>query len=80
MVIFAGSLPTIRRRVDIDLAKPGLPREKVLAAVVRLMERTLARVGNSEYVRENVVPSQNLVREHLIRDRLMIPGEARASA
>jgi DNA topoisomerase I len=53
MLIFADSLPTIRRRVDIDLAKPALPREKVLASVVRLMERTLARVGNSEYVRQN---------------------------
>jgi DNA topoisomerase-1 len=53
MLEFARALPTIRRRVTQDLARPGLPREKVLAAVVRLMERTLARVGNTEYVREN---------------------------
>jgi DNA topoisomerase I len=50
---FARSLPVIRRRVTRDLARPGLPREKVLASVVRLMEITLARVGNTEYAREN---------------------------
>lgn len=50
---FGKALPIIRRKVDDDLAKPGLPREKVLAAVVRLMEVTLARVGNPEYERQN---------------------------
>ena len=50
---FARSLPAIRRRVKQDLARPDLPREKVLASVVSLMERTLARVGNTEYAREN---------------------------
>ena len=50
---FGAALPRIRRRVAQDLDRPGLPREKVLAAVVRLMERTLARVGNPEYAREN---------------------------
>jgi DNA topoisomerase I len=50
---FGRVLPEIRRRVDADLALPGLPREKVLAAVVRLMERTLARIGNPEYARDN---------------------------
>jgi DNA topoisomerase-1 len=50
---FGRALPAIRRLVNRDLALAGLPREKVLAAVVRLMERTLARVGNTEYVREN---------------------------
>ena len=50
---FARSLPAIRRRVNQDLLRPGLPREKVIAAVVRLMERTLVRVGNTEYAREN---------------------------
>ncbi len=53
MLEFAEVLPAIRRQVDKDLALPGLPREKVLAAVLRLMERTLARVGNPEYAREN---------------------------
>jgi DNA topoisomerase-1 len=50
---FGQILPTIRRRVERDLAKPGMPREKVLAAVVRLLEATLIRVGNSEYARCN---------------------------
>jgi DNA topoisomerase I len=53
MVQFAGALPIIRERTDADLAKPGLPREKVLAAVVRLLELTLIRVGNDEYARLN---------------------------
>lgn len=53
MVSFAGALPTIRERTDADLARPGLPREKVLAAVVRLLEMTLIRVGNDEYARLN---------------------------
>ncbi len=53
LVVFARALPAIRRQVDSDLAKPGLPREKVLAAVVRLLELTLIRVGNDEYARLN---------------------------
>jgi DNA topoisomerase-1 len=53
MLAFGQALPRIRRRVEADLSRPGLPREKVLAAVVRLMERTLARVGNPEYAKEN---------------------------
>lgn len=53
MVAFAGALPVIRERTDADLARPGLPREKVLAAVVRLLELTLIRVGNDEYARLN---------------------------
>ena len=53
MIAFAGLLPTIRDRVDSDLGRPGLPREKVLAAVVRLLELTLIRVGNEEYARLN---------------------------
>ena len=46
-------LPRIRARCDEDLATPGLTREKVLAAVVRLLELTLIRVGNDEYARLN---------------------------
>jgi DNA topoisomerase I len=53
LVIFGQALPMIRKRVDRDLAQPGLPRTKVLAAVIALMERTLARIGNSEYTRDN---------------------------
>lgn len=50
---FGRALPRIRRHVAHDLAKPGLPREKVLATIVRLLESTLIRVGNDEYAREN---------------------------
>ena len=50
---FARALPAIRAQVDRDLARPGLPREKVVAAVVRLLELTLIRVGNDEYARLN---------------------------
>jgi DNA topoisomerase-1 len=53
MSLFAQTLPTIRERVDHDLALPGLPRERVLAAIVSLMESTLIRVGNESYAREN---------------------------
>ena len=53
LVAFGAALPRIRRRVTRDLRRPGLPREKVLATVVRLLERTFIRVGNAEYAREN---------------------------
>ncbi len=53
MLDFAMKLPDIRSRTAADLARPGLPREKVLATVVRLLEQTLIRVGNQEYAREN---------------------------
>lgn len=53
MLRFGALLPRVRREVDAHLALPGLPREKVLATVVRLLEATLIRVGNDEYAREN---------------------------
>ena len=53
MMAFGAALPKIRQRVDADLKKSGLPREKVLAAIVRLMEKTTIRVGNQEYARTN---------------------------
>jgi DNA topoisomerase I len=53
MIAFAETLSLIRDRTERDLALPGLPREKVLATVVRLLERTLIRVGNEEYARAN---------------------------
>jgi DNA topoisomerase I len=53
MIAFGESLPKIRARTDRDLALPGLPREKVLATVVQLLEKTLIRVGNDEYARQN---------------------------
>jgi DNA topoisomerase-1 len=53
LIEFAKALPRIRRRVRGDLRRRGLPREKVLAAVVRLLEISLIRVGNAEYARQN---------------------------
>ncbi|MDP9122951.1 MAG: DNA topoisomerase IB [Acidobacteriota bacterium] len=53
MVAFGEALPGIRGRVEADLRRPGLPREKVLAAVVRLLETTLIRIGNKEYAKQN---------------------------
>lgn len=53
MIEFGRALPMIRKRVEKDLALPGLPREKILATVVRLLEVTLIRVGNEEYARRN---------------------------
>jgi DNA topoisomerase-1 len=50
---FAKALPHIRRQVAQDLKLPGLPRRKVLATIVRLLERTFIRIGNEEYAREN---------------------------
>lgn len=53
MLAFGKALPEIRRRVAACLKQDGLPREKVLAAVVKLLELTLIRVGNDEYARKN---------------------------
>ncbi len=53
MMAFAHALPAIRVRTERDMSLPGLPREKVLATVVRLLETTLIRVGNEEYARDN---------------------------
>ena len=50
---FAKALPDIRRRVAQDFKLPGLARRKVLATIVRLLERTFIRIGNEEYAREN---------------------------
>jgi DNA topoisomerase-1 len=53
MIAFAEALPDIRKRANRDLKLPGLPRNKVLATVVRLLEVSLIRVGNEEYAKEN---------------------------
>lgn len=53
MIAFGRALPKLRTRVERDLSLRGLPREKVIAAVVRLMELTLIRVGNEEYAQAN---------------------------
>ena len=53
MPAFASALPAIRRAIDREFSRPGLPRAKVVAAVVRLLESTCIRVGNDEYARDN---------------------------
>jgi DNA topoisomerase-1 len=53
MLAFGRALPRLRRQIEADLSRRGLPREKVLAAVVRLLELTLIRVGNDAYAKEN---------------------------
>jgi DNA topoisomerase IB len=53
MPAFGEALPRLRRRLHRDLALPGLPREKVLAVIVSLLDATRVRIGNAEYAREN---------------------------
>ena len=53
LLAFAKALPRIHNRTSADLRRTGLPREKVLAAVVQLLEKTLIRIGNDEYARHN---------------------------
>lgn len=53
LVDFGHALPALRRRVEHDLARQGLPREKVVATVVRLLDLSSLRVGNAEYARDN---------------------------
>ncbi len=53
MIEFGRALPAIRRRIDADLRRKGLPKRKVLATIVKLLERTYIRVGNEEYARTN---------------------------
>ncbi|MET0168065.1 MAG: DNA topoisomerase IB [Vicinamibacterales bacterium] len=53
MLAFAMAVPALRRQIAKDLTASGLPRRKVIAAVVQLLEKTLIRVGNDEYARHN---------------------------
>jgi DNA topoisomerase-1 len=53
MLSFGAALTTIRAHVELDVSAPGLPRRKIIASIVRLMETTLIRVGNEEYARNN---------------------------
>lgn len=53
LIHFGRKLPKIRSRIGADLKKPGLPKEKVLATIIRLLETSLIRVGNEEYARDN---------------------------
>ena len=50
---FGAALPQLRKRVEADLARPGMPREKILATIVKLLETTLIRIGNEQYAKEN---------------------------
>ena len=69
MIAFARALPAIRRRVASDLRRDALPREKVLAALVRLLETTYIRVGNAEYARDNESFGLTTLRERQVRVR-----------
>ncbi|HZS82891.1 MAG TPA: DNA topoisomerase IB [Stellaceae bacterium] len=69
MMRFVRALPRIRERVAGDLARPGLPRPKVLAAIVRLLETTLARIGNEEYARNNHSYGLTTLRNRHVRVR-----------
>jgi DNA topoisomerase-1 len=61
---FGELLPQIRRRVQRDLKQPGIPREKVLAAIVCLLEQTFIRIGNEEYARTNRHYGLTTLRDH----------------
>lgn len=67
LIAFGHALPRLRRRIDDDLARRGLPREKVLAAVIRVMEVTLIRVGNEEYARTNKSFGLTTLRDRHVR-------------
>ena len=67
MAAFGRALPKLRKRVEADLTLRGLPREKVLAAVVRLLELTLIRVGNDEYAKANKSFGLTTLRDRHVR-------------
>jgi DNA topoisomerase-1 len=67
MVHFGHALPSIRARVEADMSLPGLPRDKVLATVVHLLEITLIRVGNEEYAKANDSYGLTTFRVHHVR-------------
>ena len=68
LIEFARALPRIRRQTDRHLRRRGLPREKVLALVVRLLETTLIRVGNEEYARDNASFGLSTLRDRHVKD------------
>ena len=82
MVEFGEALPGVRRRIDADLELRGLPRDKVLGAVVRLMDETLVRIGNEQYARENQSFGLTTLRhEHVtIEDPATVRFEFRAKS
>ncbi|KVC45501.1 DNA topoisomerase [Burkholderia diffusa] len=74
MAAFARALPRIRKRVAHDLALPGMPRDKIVATIVRLLDTTLARIGNAEYARENASYGLTTLRKRHVTIR---PGQVR---
>lgn len=64
---FARALPRVRKRVERDLARGGLPREKVIAAIVRLLDLSLARIGGMEYARDNATYGLTTLRKRHLR-------------
>jgi DNA topoisomerase IB len=78
---FARALPALRRTVDADLRRRGLPRERVLACAVRLLDRAYIRSGGSEYAANGSFGLATLRREHVVvrrsgRIELEFPGKA----
>jgi DNA topoisomerase-1 len=71
ILVFAAALPKIRRRLQADLRLPGLKREKVLATVVELLQRTFIRVGNQEYARQNKSFGLTTMKDHHVKVRGM---------
>src|SRR5437763_10064976 len=67
LAAFGRALPRIRRQLSRDLARTDLPREKVLATVVRLLESTFVRIGNAEYARQNASFGLTTLRERQVR-------------
>ena len=67
MLNFGKALPAIRKQVEADLSLPGLPREKVLATIVYLLEATMMRVGNEEYARTNKSFGLTTLRDRHVR-------------
>lgn len=67
MLSFGKALPAIRRHVDAALALHGLPREKVLATIVYLLEATMMRIGNEEYARDNKSFGLTTLRDRHVR-------------
>src|SRR5437868_5744805 len=71
ILVFAAALPKIRRRLQADLRLPGLKREKSLATVVQLLQRTFIRVGNQEYARHNKSFGLTTMKDHHVKVRGM---------
>jgi DNA topoisomerase-1 len=85
MLAFGSALPTIRERIDADLKLSGMPKNKVLATIVQLLERTCMRIGNEEYAKQNdsfrahhvAGPAREDRRQH---DAIQVPGQKRAGS